>query len=52
MTYNHHGLYLTREILALTDIQITERGREGEGTRFEILVPRGSYRRDGKAAQV
>ncbi len=48
----HHGLYLAREILALTGIQMVERGEEGEGVRFEIVVPRGSYRRNGRVAQV
>ena len=52
LAYSHHGLYLAREILALTGIQIVERGEEGEGVRFEIIVPRGSYRRSGRAAQV
>ncbi|MBP2146291.1 signal transduction histidine kinase/DNA-binding response OmpR family regulator [Methanofollis sp. W23] len=38
------GLYLSREILASTGIEIRETGREGEGARFEILVPDGRYR--------
>ena len=41
----HHGLYLAKKVLALTGIRIRELGKEGEGARFEILVPRGSYRR-------
>ena len=38
------GLFLTREILALTRIQIRETGIYGEGVRFEIHVPHGAYR--------
>ena len=37
------GLFLVREILALTGISITETGKEGSGARFEILVPNGVY---------
>lgn len=40
------GLFLTREILALTDIRIRETGTPGEGVRFEIRIPPGSYRID------
>jgi PAS domain S-box-containing protein len=39
------GLYLIREILAITGLSITETGTEGEGTRFEIRLPPGSWRR-------
>lgn len=38
------GLYLSREILSITDITITETGEPGKGARFEMLVPKGSYR--------
>ncbi len=38
------GLYLTREILSITGITITETGEPGKGARFEILVPKGGYR--------
>lgn len=38
------GLFLTREILAITGIAIRETGVEGEGARFEIFVPEGAYR--------
>ncbi|HTY15613.1 MAG TPA: PAS domain S-box protein [Methanoregulaceae archaeon] len=38
------GLFLVREILALTDISIKETGTENKGSRFEIEVPRGAYR--------
>ncbi|MBN1432321.1 MAG: PAS domain S-box protein [Methanomicrobiaceae archaeon] len=38
------GLFLSREILSITGIEITEKGREGEGVNFEIRVPKGGYR--------
>lgn len=38
------GLFLVREVLALTGITIHETGRPGSGARFEITVPAGSYR--------
>jgi PAS domain S-box-containing protein len=39
-----HGLFLVQEILALTGITISETGEPGKGARFEIVVPKGSYR--------
>jgi len=38
------GLFLSREILAITGITISENGEPGKGVRFEILVPRDMYR--------
>ena len=38
------GLFLTREILGITGITITETGDWKKGARFEIRVPRGMYR--------
>ena len=38
------GLYLAREILALTGITITENGEPGKGARFGISVPSDKYR--------
>jgi PAS domain S-box-containing protein len=38
------GLFLVREILAITGIGIRETGTYGKGARFEIVVPPGSYR--------
>jgi signal transduction histidine kinase len=38
------GLFLAKEILAITGIAIRETGIPGEGARFEILVPGGSVR--------
>ncbi len=46
------GLFLSREILAITGMSISERGKEGQGVRFEIEVPDSGYRiDDGVAAQ-
>lgn len=39
-----YGLFLIREILAITGITIRETGEEGTGARFEILIPPGAYR--------
>jgi signal transduction histidine kinase len=41
------GLFLSREILAITGITITENGVPGKGARFEITVPKGAYRFTG-----
>jgi signal transduction histidine kinase len=38
------GLFMTREILAITGISITEDGVPGKGARFLIAVPQGAYR--------
>ena len=38
------GLFLSREILAITGITIDESGEPGRGARFEIRIPRGMYR--------
>ncbi len=43
------GLFLIREILAITDIAITETGEPGKGARFEMRVPEGMYRFGGEA---
>ncbi len=39
------GLFLIREILAITGITIEEKGQSGQGVRFEMLVPAGVWRR-------
>jgi signal transduction histidine kinase len=41
-----YGLFLAREILGITGISIRETGREGEGARFEMDIPKGHYRID------
>jgi len=38
------GLFLAKEILAITGICLRETGIPGNGARFEILVPKGSYK--------
>jgi signal transduction histidine kinase len=41
------GLFLAREILAVSGMTITETGEQGKGVRFEITLPPGSFRLDG-----
>jgi PAS domain S-box-containing protein len=38
------GLFLTREILGITGMEIRETGTPDTGARFEIMVPKGEYR--------
>ena len=38
------GLFLIREILAITGMRISETGEGGTGVRFEIRVPAGRFR--------
>ena len=38
------GLFLSREILAITDIILRETGEPGKGARFEITIHEGAYR--------
>ncbi|MDD1703366.1 MAG: ATP-binding protein [Methanoregula sp.] len=38
------GLFLSREILSITGIMITEKGEPGKGARFVMNVPKGEYR--------
>ena len=42
-THTGFGLYLSREILDITGITISETGEPGKGARFEIVVPVGKY---------
>ena len=39
------GLFLIREILAITGMTIQETGEPGKGARFEITVPNGMWRK-------
>ena len=39
------GLFLIREVLAITGTTINECGQQGHGARFEIIVPPGGWRR-------
>lgn len=38
------GLFISREILTITDLEIHETGEYGKGARFEIRVPKGKFR--------
>jgi PAS domain S-box-containing protein len=38
------GLFLSREILAITGITIIENGKPGDGARFEMTVPNDKWR--------
>ena len=38
------GLFLAREVLAITGMSIRETGTPGSGARFEITVPKGTFR--------
>jgi PAS domain S-box-containing protein len=42
------GLFLSREILSITNITIKESGEFQQGARFEMCVPKGIYRFTGK----
>ena len=42
------GLALAREILDITGITIRETGEPGKGARFEMVVPKGAWRRKEK----
>lgn len=42
------GLFLSREILGITDLSIRETGEPGKGVRFEIDVPPEFYRFTGR----
>jgi len=39
------GLFLVRELLGYTGITITETGEPGKGAKFEIVVPKGKFRK-------
>jgi PAS domain S-box-containing protein len=43
------GLFLAREILAITGITVIESGNEGEGVKFELRVPDGKFRSPGSS---
>jgi signal transduction histidine kinase len=38
------GLFLSQEILSITNLTMRETGEPGKGVRFEILIPKGAYR--------
>lgn len=39
------GLFMVREIMTTTKMEIKETGEFGKGVRFEVLIPAGAYRR-------
>ena len=43
-----YGLYLSWEILSITDMTLKETGIPTNGARFEISVPAGNYRRQSE----
>ncbi|MEI7434250.1 MAG: CHASE4 domain-containing protein [Methanomicrobiales archaeon] len=45
---NGFSLFLTQEILSITNISIRETGEPGAGARFEIFVPAGKFRKISK----
>lgn len=45
------GLFLAREVLAVTGMTLAETGDPGNGARFEIRLPAGSLRENGAAGQ-
>lgn len=46
------GLFIARDILAVTGMTIRETGEQGKGVRFEITLPAGSFRMDGTDSPV
>lgn len=46
-----YGLFVSREILSITDISIRETGEPGKGVRFEMMVPEHRYRNAPKGRE-
>jgi PAS domain S-box-containing protein len=42
------GLYVSKEVLGITGIGITENGEHGKGTRLVITIPPGIFRLEGQ----
>jgi signal transduction histidine kinase len=42
------SLFFVHDILEISDMTIRETGEPGTGVRFEISIPKGLYRMDGK----
>ncbi len=42
-----YGLFFSREVLAITGITLRETGEPGKGARFEMTVPKGTWRTTG-----
>lgn|GEM_PF-5921356 len=45
------GLFLIREILTITGLSIRETGIPGKGARFEIMIPKGAYRKNDERSK-
>jgi len=43
-SHTGYGLFLAREILAITGMSIRETGIPGTGARFDVIVPKGTFR--------
>ena len=41
------GLFLAREVLAITNLSIEETGEYGKGARFRIIIPDGMLKKSG-----
>jgi PAS domain S-box-containing protein len=46
-----YGLFVSREILSITDISIRETGEPGKGVRFDMWIPEQRYRIAGKGSR-
>ncbi|MFA6333716.1 MAG: HAMP domain-containing sensor histidine kinase [Methanoregula sp.] len=46
------GLFLVRDILAITGITIAETGEPGKGARFVLTLPAGTYQENGIVSSV
>jgi signal transduction histidine kinase len=46
------GMFLAKEILAITGMTVRETGEFDNGVRFEITVPKDAYRFSGRPAEL
>jgi len=44
MGYHGFGMFLSKQILALTGVTIEEKGEKGRGVKFVLTVPSGNFR--------
>jgi signal transduction histidine kinase len=45
------GMFLAKEILAITGMTIQETGEYGKGARFAVTIPKGAYRFNANLAE-
>ncbi|MGD1060586.1 MAG: PAS domain S-box protein [Methanomassiliicoccales archaeon] len=45
----NHGLFLSKEILSITGVTITEAGEPGKGAKFVLTLPPEGYRKSAKS---